>query len=75
MRFLLVLLLFCTGPVPAASAAGTELDSSQLSASFYPQRHAGFTDYVIGNRSRMIQVTTIAFGLGLVILMTSTRKH
>lgn len=35
----------------------------------------GLTDYVMGNRSRMIQIATIAFGIGLVILMTATRKH
>jgi len=31
-------------------------------------------DYIRGNRSRMVQITTIAFGIGLVILMTATRK-
>ena len=32
-------------------------------------------DYIRGNRSRMVQVATIALAIGLVILMTSTRKH
>lgn len=36
---------------------------------------AGLTDYIIGNRSRMVQTTFIAFGLGILILVTATRKH
>ncbi|MCI0380965.1 MAG: hypothetical protein L0215_25555 [Gemmataceae bacterium] len=35
----------------------------------------GFWDYVKGNRSRMIQVAFIGFAVGVVILITSTRKH
>lgn len=32
-------------------------------------------DYIRGNRSRMVQVATIGLGIGLVILMTATRKN
>ncbi|MCI0641402.1 MAG: hypothetical protein L0Y72_08725 [Gemmataceae bacterium] len=35
----------------------------------------GFWDYVKGNRSRMIQIAFIGFAVGVVILITSTRKH
>jgi len=36
---------------------------------------ASFFDYVTGNRSRVIQFAFIGFAVGVVILMTSTRKH
>ena len=36
---------------------------------------ANLFDYIRGNRSRMVQVATIGLGIGLVILMTATRKH
>ena len=36
---------------------------------------AGFFDNVVGNRSRMVQFTFIGFAIGVVILMTATRKH
>ena len=35
----------------------------------------GLGDYIIGNRSRMIQCAFIGFVIGVVILMTATRKH
>lgn len=66
---LLTALLLGAADAPAASpAAGFALPA----AGAVP---GSLTDYVMGNRSRMIQITTIAFALGLVILMTSTRKH
>lgn len=34
-----------------------------------------FMDTIIGNRTRMVQVTFVAFGIGILILVTSTRKH
>lgn len=36
---------------------------------------ADLQSYIIGNRSRMIQVVTIGFALGIAILVTATRKH
>jgi hypothetical protein len=75
MRYLLFCLIFWTGLSPAAAAVPAVPVSYQPTATASIRRPAGFMDYVIGNRARMIQVTTIGFALGLVILMTSTRKH
>jgi hypothetical protein len=35
----------------------------------------GFTDNVLGNRTRMIQFAFVAFAVGVLILVTATRKH
>ena len=35
----------------------------------------GFTDYVVGNRQRMTQFAFVGFGIGILILVTATRKH
>ena len=66
MFFLLSLMLFG----PGAAAAATPPRDAPVCL-----RAESLLDYIRGNRSRMIQVTTIAFGIGLVILMTATRKR
>lgn len=40
-----------------------------------PALFAGFKEYILGNRSRMVQVAFVAFGIGIAILVTATRKH
>jgi len=63
-----LLLAVCTpqaqaaSPVPSPTASSTTL-------------FAGLGDYVMGNRSRIIQVAFGAFALGILILVTATRKH
>ena len=59
----------------AALPAWADSFSSVTTVDRPPLRRAGLLDYFNGDRSRMIQATTIGFGLGLVILMTATRKH
>ena len=66
----LVVALLCLGPVPSANAA-----EATFVASSPPALFAGITDYVIGNRSRMVQAAFVAFGVGILILVTATRKH
>lgn len=46
----------------------TEVQTTSLQAN-------RLVDYIRGNRSRMVQVATIGLGIGLLILMTATRKH
>ncbi|MBI3409100.1 MAG: hypothetical protein HY040_12205 [Planctomycetes bacterium] len=79
MRFVFILLFFfvgleqATAPVQANFHARSQaLDHT---SAITLQRQAGLFDYVSNNRSRMIQITTIAFAIGLAILLTSVRKH
>lgn len=75
MRLLLCLVLFWNGSALASSAAQAEPSARSTTIATPILRHAGLMDYVLGSRARLIQVATIAFGIGLVILLTSTRKH
>jgi hypothetical protein len=74
----------CALPAPAGASdpASTPEQSVPVSSAvqspspgFMPAPVAGLKDYIIGNRSRMIQVVTIGFALGIVILVTATRKY
>jgi len=62
--------LFLGAASPAQAQAG-----ALPAASGSPSLFAGLGDYVIGNRTRMIQVTCIGFGLAVLILVTASRKH
>ena len=35
----------------------------------------GFMENVVGNRQRMIQFAFVGFAIGVLILVTATRKH
>lgn len=56
---------------PAAAAPATETSPTVRARVIQANK---LIDYIRGNRSRLVQVTTIGFGLGLLILMTATRK-
>ena len=75
MRFLLAILLIFAITVPVATATGTDSFPPQpiLAPPTFAQSQV--MNYVLGDRSRMLQVTTIGFGIGLVILLTATRKR
>lgn len=82
MRSVLLALLLTTISAQAAPAARADFFSPAPIAvpddsvsGRAPALHADLLDYFTGSRSRMIQGATIAFGIGLVILMTSTRKR
>ena len=61
--------------VLAAFVPAVQAEALSPSRAAAPTLVAGITDYFIGNRSRMVQTTFIAFGLGILILVTATRKH
>jgi hypothetical protein len=79
-RYLLLLLAWLvvlgalTAPVNAADSAplpDTILGSATAPAALF----GGFTDNVLGNRQQMVRYAFAAFGIGVLILVTATRKH
>jgi hypothetical protein len=72
-RILLFLLLgfVLLGPAAPASAAAPAPQAASAARTV----PASLFDYIRGNRARMVQVTTLGLGLGLLILMTATRKN
>src|SRR5262249_8068014 len=75
MRFLLAILLTWVGAVQPVVAASAATSSSQPVPAQAPFAQAQLMNYVLGDRTRLVQVTTIAFGIGVVILLTATRKR
>ena len=76
LRFAQMLLFALCLLGPATEKAHASAVATQVSQQPSGRLHANkLFDYIRGNRSRMVQVATIALGIGLVILMTSTRKH
>lgn len=64
------LLLF--GPASSAWAG----ESRAAATSFMPAAlPASFMQNVVGNRQRMVQFAFVGFGIGVLILVTATRKH
>jgi len=65
-------LLLGWGALPRTIAAAAPLaraQTTQPAAASAPLRQAGLIDYVLGSRTRMIQIATLAMLLGLFILM------
>lgn len=75
LSFVLLLLLgfAALGPTAPRAEAGQPVCAARTPP--VGALPADLFDYIRGNRSRMIQVATIGFGIGLVILLTSVRKH
>lgn len=76
-RWFLLLLFFCLSVgVTAGSARALEppITVAPIAKQTAPLPAAA-TDGILGNRSRMVQVTFIAFAIGVAILVTATRKH
>jgi hypothetical protein len=80
-RWLLLLLVgllalgALTSPVLAAESSPSGPAASMAASAAPTVIFAGLFDYVTGSRTRMVQFTFIGFAIGVVILMTSTRKH
>lgn len=73
-----ILLVFCLlGLSTAASPALAQTPTPAVAMSTRPAAAlvAGWMDGITGNRSKMIQLAFIGFGIGVAILMTATRKH
>jgi hypothetical protein len=78
LRLVLFLLLgwASLGPgTPAAQAAGVSPAAHHGPATSVSLPANKLFDYIRGNRARMVQIATIGLVIGLVILMTATRKH
>jgi hypothetical protein len=74
-RWLVISLLglLLIGPPPSA-AAGESVPPAAVAAR--PAALMGsFMQNVVGNRQRMIQFAFVGFGIGVLILVTATRKH
>ena len=76
--FLFLAIIVCLGALPAplhaadpAAPPGPVLGTAAAPAALF----GAFTDSVLGNRQRMVQFAFVAFGIGVLILVTATRKH
>src|SRR5262245_1549655 len=58
-----------TGTATGAIGSGNAGANSNRQLEAVPTRRAGLIDYVLGSRTRMIQIATLALLLGLFILM------
>lgn len=74
-RWLRLVLLVCLGlgisAGPTVAAPSRSADSPRQSTVLT----AAFTDGILGNRTRMVQVTFIGFAIAVVILVTGVRKY
>ena len=68
--FLMGLLLF--GLASSAWAGESRAAATPFMPAVLP---ASFMQNVVGNRQRMVQFAFIGFGIGVLILVTATRKH
>lgn len=77
VRWFVLLLCACLLGLGLAACPASAAESSPgtIVASDSAAIFGGLTDNVFGNRSRMVQFTFIAFGLGVLILVTATRKQ
>ncbi|HWY88480.1 MAG TPA: hypothetical protein VNX28_17340 [Gemmataceae bacterium] len=79
-RYLLLFLtiIVCLGalPTPVHAADPAAPPGAVSGAPVAPAALFGaFTGSVLGNRQRMVQYAFVAFGIGVLILVTATRKH
>lgn len=65
----LILLLVLTLLAPPAAVADSSAAAVAPQVMALPVLQADIIDYVMGNRSRLIQITTIGFMIALVVLM------
>jgi hypothetical protein len=75
-RWFVVILtgLLFLGPL-AAPAVAAEPSPPHSATALPGALFGGMMDNVLGNRQRMIQFAFVGFGIGVLILVTATRKH